>query len=90
MNRSEPDLDLSQPRRPVPRPVILTSHPSPGSDLERPVWGAPSAAERRPIIATLQDRSQRNAIGTRMPAPIRCIGRSPSPPVNCRRRTGRT
>ena len=45
-------------------PIRLTSHP----DLEAPVlpirWGAKTAEERNPVIATLTDVAHRNAIGT--------------------------
>jgi len=43
--------------------VVLTSHPGPGQAA--PIrWGAPSAAERGPVIATLTKAAARNAIGT--------------------------
>ena len=48
-----------------PRHIRLTSHPAPGSS---PVpllqWGAPSAAERGPVIGTTTNRLHRNVVGT--------------------------
>ena len=47
------------------RHIILTSHPAAGGKVLTPIhWGAPSAAERGPIIATTSNRVRRNAIGT--------------------------
>jgi len=46
--------------------IVLTSHPRPrrpGSFFELR-WGAPTAAERGPVIASLSKPGQRNAIGT--------------------------
>jgi GTP cyclohydrolase II len=46
--------------------IVLSSHPS--AQGRGPVheihWGAPTAAERGPVIASLTDMAQRNAIGT--------------------------
>ena len=43
--------------------IVLSSHPGPGG--ASPIrWGAPSAAERGPVIATLTNLAARNAIGT--------------------------
>jgi GTP cyclohydrolase II len=48
---------------PKQRHIVLTSHPGPGKQL--PIrWGAPTAAERGPVIATLTKAAARNAIGT--------------------------
>ena len=44
------------------RAIHLTSHP--GEVRHRTVWGARTAAERGPIIATLTEPGQRNVIGT--------------------------
>jgi GTP cyclohydrolase II len=46
--------------------IVLSSHPSgqgrgPAHEIH---WGAPTAAERGPVIASLTDMAQRNAIGT--------------------------
>src|SRR6185436_12674043 len=47
----------------APKHIVLTSHPGPGKLV--PIrWGAASAAERGPIIATLTKPAARNAIGT--------------------------
>jgi len=50
------------------RHIRLTSHPSggtPAAGATPPVvWGAPSAAERGPIVGTTSNRSHRNVIGT--------------------------
>jgi GTP cyclohydrolase II len=49
--------------RAAPRPIVLTSHP--GSTRPPPVrWGAATAAERGPVVATLAGKGVRNAIGT--------------------------
>src|SRR5258707_524577 len=46
------------------RHIILTSHPAAGGKPVLPIrWGAASAAERGPVIATTTDRAGRNAIG---------------------------
>jgi len=48
---------------PAPRHIRLTSHA--GGDAALPiVWGAPTAAERGPIVGTTSQRSHRNVIGT--------------------------
>ncbi len=45
--------------------IRLTSHPGQGTTGAPPIrWGAPSAAERGPVIGTTANRSQRNVIGT--------------------------
>ena len=50
------------------RHIRLTSHPTGGAPMAGatpPVaWGAPSAAERGPIVGTTSNRSHRNVIGT--------------------------
>jgi GTP cyclohydrolase II len=52
-------------KKPSPRAIRLTSHPSGHGPGPIPIrWGAASAAERGPIIASLSDPSHRNAIGT--------------------------
>jgi GTP cyclohydrolase II len=44
--------------------VRLTSHPGGGAPSRFPIqWGAPSAAERGPVVATVNAGSDRNAIG---------------------------
>ena len=51
-------------QKPVPRAIVLTSHPrnAPGG---RPVaWGAGDAKARGPVVATLHSQPGRNAIGT--------------------------
>lgn len=45
--------------------IILTSHPNQSFVTSYPIkWGAKTAAERGPVVATLTDISKRNAIGT--------------------------
>ena len=54
----------SNEQKPVPRAIVLTSHPRnvPGG---RPVaWGAGDARARGPVVATLHAGAGRNAIGT--------------------------
>ena len=52
-------------RSAVPQAILLTSHPRSRGGRFAPVrWGAPGAAERGPIIATLHDAEARNAIGS--------------------------
>jgi len=47
------------------RHIILTSHRPHGQAAPRPIrWGAPSAAERGPLIGTVTDPAMRNTIGT--------------------------
>ncbi|AWI74751.1 hypothetical protein CEW83_05585 [Parazoarcus communis] len=45
--------------------IMLTSHPRTRSGLYHAVkWGAPSARDRGPFVASLSDPAQRNVIGT--------------------------
>jgi GTP cyclohydrolase II len=45
--------------------IVLSSHPSGQRGLSHEIrWGAPTAAERGPVVASLTDVAQRNAIGT--------------------------
>jgi GTP cyclohydrolase II len=46
--------------------IVLSSHPRAGSGGHAPAirWGAASARERGPVVASLTDTSHRNAIGT--------------------------
>ncbi|MHB9051773.1 MAG: GTP cyclohydrolase II [Thiomonas delicata] len=46
--------------------VVLSSHPGTGGSVHAPEirWGAATAAERGPVVATLTDPRRRNAIGT--------------------------
>jgi GTP cyclohydrolase II len=45
--------------------IRLTSHPEPGAKLRFPIeWGAPTARERGPIIGTVSNPQDRNAIGS--------------------------
>jgi GTP cyclohydrolase II len=47
------------------RHIILTSHPgAPGAQAAPILWGAASARERGPIVATTANAAHRNAIGT--------------------------
>ncbi len=46
-----------------PRSIVLTSHPR-NAVVRRPVaWGAPDAAHRGPVVATMNDAADRNVIG---------------------------
>ena len=55
----------TDPTPPATRHIRLTSHPGQGSGgAPALVWGAPSAAERGPVVGTTVNRSQRNVIGT--------------------------
>ena len=54
-----------RPSRPKQAKIVLTSHP--GRHGPKPVavnWGAADAQTRGPIIATVSNLAQRNAIGT--------------------------
>jgi GTP cyclohydrolase II len=45
--------------------IRLTSHPAPGAKPRFPIaWGAPSARERGPVVATVSRPLDRNVIGT--------------------------
>ena len=44
--------------------IVLTSHARRDKPAEPIHWGAPTAAERGPVIASLTDPAQRNVIGT--------------------------
>ena len=44
--------------------IVLSSHPGARGLFSEVKWGAPTAAERGPIIASLTDVAQRNAIGS--------------------------
>jgi len=44
--------------------IVLTSHTRRDKPAEPIHWGAPTAAERGPVIATLTDAARRNVIGT--------------------------
>lgn len=47
------------------RHIVLTSHPPTGAAKPSPVvWGAPTAAERGPLIGSFHDASKRNVVGT--------------------------
>ena len=50
----------------MPRHIVLTSHPQRGPAGAAPnlQWGAATAAARGPVIASLSNPAQRNAIGT--------------------------
>ena len=55
------------PRNNDPRnrkPIVLTSHPSQAGTQPRIAWGAGTATERGPVVATLHNPGGRNAIGT--------------------------
>ena len=46
-----------------PKHIKLTSHPHRSDDIVPIRWGAGSAAERGPVVATLTDAGPRNALG---------------------------
>ena len=48
----------------VPRHIRLTSHPGGGDGHTPIVWGAATAAERGPVVASPAEPRQRNAIGS--------------------------
>jgi len=49
----------------TPRHIRLTSHPVSGASSVPPIrWGAPTAAERGPVVGTTTERLHRNVIGT--------------------------
>ncbi|HEY0835592.1 MAG TPA: GTP cyclohydrolase II [Azospirillum sp.] len=51
-------------RNQPPRHIVLTSHPGGTRPRHTPVhWGAATAAERGPVVASLSDPTHRNAIG---------------------------
>src|SRR5205085_7082475 len=55
----------TRPSRPKQPKIVLTSHP--GRHGPKPVainWGAADPATRGPVIATVSNPAQRNAIGT--------------------------
>ena len=50
---------------PIPRHIRLTSHPGSLGRLDVPIrWGAPTAAERGPVVASPAEPHHRNAIGS--------------------------
>ena len=50
--------------RKTPKHIVLTSHPGRGGSRYLPVhWGAPTAAERGPVVGTFSDPARRNVIG---------------------------
>ncbi|MEM6295970.1 MAG: GTP cyclohydrolase II [Myxococcota bacterium] len=51
--------------KPSIQPIKLTSHPGDHNPVKFPVvWGAATPAERGPVVATLSNPADRNAIGT--------------------------
>ena len=57
---------LSNEKKPVPKSIVLTSHPSTSvGSLPLPVeWGAADPQQRGPIVATLKNPGGKNAVGT--------------------------
>ena len=51
-------------QKPVPRPIVLTSHPRNVAGGRPLAWGASDARSRGPVVATMQGSPGRNAIGT--------------------------
>ncbi len=62
MSTSVPPASRNDPRN--RRPIVLTSHPNQGGGQLAVSWGAPDAAGRGPVVATLHNPGGRNAIGT--------------------------
>jgi GTP cyclohydrolase II len=51
--------------RSIPRHIRLTSHPGGAGEAPLPLnWGAPTAAERGPVVASPAEPRRRNAIGS--------------------------
>ncbi|QQS12399.1 MAG: GTP cyclohydrolase II [Rhodospirillales bacterium] len=60
-----PPTPASSEAQPARRHIRLTSHPLSGATRPPPLrWGAPTAVERGPVVATLTSPERRNAIGT--------------------------
>ncbi len=57
-----PPLKPNEPR-PVPRSIVLTSHPRNVAGTLPLAWGAANGRQRGPVVATLQSSPGRNAIG---------------------------
>jgi GTP cyclohydrolase II len=57
---------LSNEKKPTPKSIVLTSHPSTSTgSVPLPIkWGAANPAERGPIVATLKNPGGKNAIGS--------------------------
>ena len=57
---------LSNEKKPVPKSIVLTSHPSTSiGSIPLPVeWGAADPQRRGPIVATLKNPGGKNAVGT--------------------------
>ncbi len=69
--RQEPVIDWNEPpvrtneKRPVPRPIVLSSHPgNAGAGNRRVAWGSADGKARGAVVATLNAGPSRNAIGT--------------------------
>ncbi len=64
---STPDSPAAPPPNPAAARshshIVLTSHPPQGRKPPAIRWGAPTAAERGPVVATVNDAVHRNAIG---------------------------
>ncbi|MDB9526366.1 GTP cyclohydrolase II [Oscillatoria sp. CS-180] len=56
---------MTSAKSPRHKHIVLTSHPGQSGNQACPIqWGKPDPNERGPVIATLGNRSHRNAIGT--------------------------
>ena len=51
-------------KRPVPRAIVLTSHPRNVARTTALRWGAADPRERGPLVASLKSDADRNAVGT--------------------------
>ena len=63
MNPPAPSLKPNE-QKPVPRAIVLTSHPRNVVGSRPLAWGAGGAKARGPVVATLHAAPGRNAIGT--------------------------
>ena len=63
MEPPAPPLKLNE-RKPVPRSIVLTSHPRNVVGGRPVIWGEQEARSRGPVVATLHSTPGRNAIGT--------------------------
>lgn len=56
---------MSEAKKQRRKHIVLTSHPGARKEIPVPIkWGAPTAAERGPVIGTITNAAHRNCIGT--------------------------
>jgi GTP cyclohydrolase II len=63
MSTDSPPAPPAKPQPRAHRHIVLTSHPTHGRKPPALHWGAPTGAERGPVVATVTNAAQRNAIG---------------------------